>query len=173
MFCSVRNALITYLLNSQSIWILILALNLYRLLCEEKPRQRIALYFFAGLIFPCLMSTLSFLFGAGCSLSIWRTNIWFIAGSAVFILLLGFYVMATSLLISMGGGKHEGPRIIKKAMRRSVLWLEILVSRLFISNVAFQCFRLSSVLCMQRLRFTTWVNLVLILCSPKLFPTFF
>ncbi|KAI6177756.1 hypothetical protein M3Y97_00942500 [Aphelenchoides bicaudatus] len=123
MFCSVRNALLSYLLSAQYIWILILALNTYRLLCDEKPQRRITLCFSAGLILPCLLCTLSFIFGSGCSLQLGAQNLWFVAGPSALILVLTFYVMATSLLLACNKKDKSGDR---KAAGHLMLWLAIM-----------------------------------------------
>ncbi|KAI6226363.1 hypothetical protein M3Y99_01296100 [Aphelenchoides fujianensis] len=142
MFCTVRNAVLSYVISSEFIWLFILILHLYRLLIEEKSETSLTLCFSAGLILPCLISTTAFLFSAGCQLDVGGRNLWFIAGPMVLFLMLAFYALATSFLISIHN-QYEA-LVAKVRLRRLLLWL-IVLTILCASYVCLSLYNLSTV----------------------------
>ncbi|KAI6229219.1 hypothetical protein M3Y95_00508200 [Aphelenchoides besseyi] len=124
MFCTVRNAVLTYVISSEFVWLFVLILHVYRLLIEEKMEINLTLCFSIGLILPCLISTATFMLSSGCGLSIANMNLWFIVGPMVLFLLLNFYALATSFLISLHN-QYE-MIVVKFRLRRLLLWLSVL-----------------------------------------------
>jgi hypothetical protein len=69
------------------------------------------------------MATATFMASEGCTLALTSRNLWFIAGPMMLFLVLIFYALATSLLVSLS----NEITVAKFRLRRALFWLTLLV----------------------------------------------
>ena len=124
-----RNAALNYAITAEYIWLLALVLHVYRSLVEERRREtRPTTQLAIGLLAPTVTSIGTFLLSSGCSLALDSLNLWLVVTPGALLCLLAFYAAATSALVARSNAQYE-MIAAKLRLRRLLLWLTLLVSR--------------------------------------------
>uniref|UniRef100_A0A7E4VR33 Protocadherin Fat 1 n=1 Tax=Panagrellus redivivus TaxID=6233 RepID=A0A7E4VR33_PANRE len=100
-FCPVRNSLLTFGISFLFSWLFIYALHIYHSCAEGRPRSCKVLYGILGVLTPLALTATTFITAPTCSLTATTSAFWLIVTPLTVFLLLSFYAVATSFLISM------------------------------------------------------------------------
>uniref|UniRef100_A0A914YDA7 Uncharacterized protein n=1 Tax=Panagrolaimus superbus TaxID=310955 RepID=A0A914YDA7_9BILA len=100
-FCAFRNASLTLAISLLFSWLFIYSLHIYHLLAEGHPTPCISICILIGLLLPTALSAANFFILPTCSLTTTSPALWLMLSPMVIFILLNFYALATSFLISL------------------------------------------------------------------------
>ncbi|CAD5218600.1 unnamed protein product [Bursaphelenchus okinawaensis] len=116
VFCGFRTALLVFSSSAEFAWLFLLTLHLYRILVEERTTSNYIFSFIFGLLTPCIASTVIFFASDGCSLQFGSRNLWLMAAPVILLLMLSFYALATSFIVSFS--KQYDVIVAKHGLRK-------------------------------------------------------
>ncbi|KAI1733201.1 cadherin EGF LAG seven-pass G-type receptor 2 [Ditylenchus destructor] len=118
VFCPARNAILSFTMTALFAWLFLYSLHVYRILAEGQVKSCFTLAFVLGVFVPSLCSIGVFLTSANCLLTPTTKAIWLLVGPSLVFLLLTFYAVITSAMISLH--KQYDLVLSKFAIRRSL-----------------------------------------------------
>uniref|UniRef100_A0AC34PUQ4 Uncharacterized protein n=1 Tax=Panagrolaimus sp. JU765 TaxID=591449 RepID=A0AC34PUQ4_9BILA len=99
--CSFRNFLLTFVAAFNFSWLFLYSLQVYNAFIDSPQSSCRIIAFIVGILIPGLISATNFFYQPLCTSSFKSISTFIIIGPALFYLLLNFYALSTSFLVSL------------------------------------------------------------------------
>ncbi|KAE9550699.1 hypothetical protein FO519_006082, partial [Halicephalobus sp. NKZ332] len=98
-YCTFRNSVMTFGASSVFAWLFLYSLQIYNAFAEGPEVSCRIISMILGLVIPIIFSGMNF-WNPSCSVSLNSLSTWILIGPMVFFVLISFYALSTSFLIS-------------------------------------------------------------------------